>query len=82
MGLSDMQLLERRHPMPNGYSEALRVKMLRETEAFLGQRLRIRRRMAEVPNGILRVHHKNPKAIASVPGCADHPLAALGVTGC
>jgi hypothetical protein len=68
--------------MPNGYSEALRVKMLRETEAFLGQRLRIRRRMAEEPNGILRVHHKNRKTSDSAPGCAGHPFAALGAAAC
>ena len=68
--------------MHKGYSESLRNKMLRETELFLGQRLRIRRRMADVPNGILRAHHKNRKGSDSAPGCADHPLAALGAAAC
>ena len=47
--------------MPNGYSEALRNKMLRETELFLGRRLRPRRRMIELPSADanVRSHYKS-----------------------
>jgi hypothetical protein len=68
--------------MSNGYSEALRNKMLRETELFLGQRLRTRRRIAEAPNAIRRANHKVQRGGDNSGRCVDQVSSMMAVSAC